>query len=59
MTGENFHLELTHVPGIKFVEFWRAGGKWTSEEYLQKNLTIFLFLFDLSLLNVKIWRDHN
>ena len=30
-----------------------------SEEYLQKNLTIFLFLFDLSLLNVKISRAYN
>ena len=37
----------------------RAGGKSVYEEYLQNNLPIFLFLFDLSLLNVKIPRAYN
>ena len=46
-------------PALKFVEFCRAGKKWASEEYLQKNLTIFVFLFDLSLLNVKISKAYN
>ena len=29
------------------------------EEYVQKNLAIFLFLFDLSLFNAKISRAYN
>ena len=48
-----------HVSGIKFAKSCRAGGKWTYDEYLQKNSPIFLFLSDLSLLNVKIWRAYN
>ena len=52
-------LNWNHVPGIKFAEPCRAGGEWAYEEYLQKNLQIFLFLFDLSLLNVMISRAYN
>ena len=41
--------------------FWdhvscRASGKWAYEENLQKNVPIFLFLFNIPLLNVKISR---
>ena len=38
---------------MKFAESCTAGGKGAVEQYLQKKLSIFLFLFDLSLLNVK------
>ena len=39
---------------MKFAESCTAGGKWAVEQYLQKKKkSIFLFLFDLSLLNVK------
>ena len=34
-------------------------GKWAYEEYLQKSLLIFLFLSDLSLYIVKIWKAYN
>ena len=44
---------------MKFAESCRAGGKWVYEEYLQKDLPVFLFLFDLLLLNVKISRVYN
>ena len=50
---------LIHVPGTKFAESSRDGGKWAYEEYLQKKLPIFLFLFDLPLLNAKISRAYN
>ena len=39
---------------MKFTESCRAGGKWAYEERLRKNLPLFLFLFDLSLLIVKV-----
>ena len=55
----NFNLEWNHVPDIKVAESCRAGGKWAYEEYLLKNLPKFLFLFDLSLLNVKVSRASN
>ena len=44
---------------INFLKSCAAGGKWVYEQYLQKKLPIFVFLFDLSLLNVKISRAHN
>ena len=52
---------LTPKPGAGelVINGGRAGGKWTYEEYLQKHLPIFLFLFDFSLLNVKISRVYN
>ena len=43
----------------KIAESCTAGAKWAHEQYLQKKLSIFLFLFDLSLLNVKISRAYN
>ena len=51
-------MKLNYVPSIKFAESCKAGGKLSYEEYLQKNL-MFLFLSDLSLLNVKISRAYN
>ena len=59
VSSEKFNLEYNHVPAIKFADYWRTGGKWAYEEYLQKKLPIFLFLFDLSLSNVKISRAYN
>ena len=41
---------------MKFSKFCRAGGKWAYEEYLQKHLPTLIFLFDVSLPNVKISR---
>ena len=52
-------MEWNHIPGFEFAESCRAGGKWAYEEYLQQILPIFLFLFELSLLNVKISRAYN
>ena len=43
----------THISSIKFAKFCRTDGKWVYDEYLQKNLPIFLFLSNLSLLIVK------
>ena len=45
-------------PDIKLDESCRANGRWAYEGYLPKNLPKFLFLFDLSLLNVKISRAY-
>ena len=59
ISSVNFNLELNHVPGIKFAESFTAGGKWVYEQYVQKNLPIFFFPFDLSLLNVKMTRAKN
>ena len=52
-------MEENHVPGIKFGESCLAGGKWAYEQYLQKKLSVFLFLFDLPLFNVKMLRAYN
>ena len=38
---------------MKFTESCTVGGKWAFEQYLQKKLSIFLSLLDLSLLNLK------
>ena len=42
-----------------FAEICRAGGKWVNQDYLRKYLTIFMFIPDLSLLNVNILRAYN
>ena len=59
ISSVNFNLEYNHVAGIEFAESCRAGGKWAYEKYVQNILPIFLFLLDLSLLNVKILRTYN
>ena len=44
---------------MKLPKSYRAGDKWAYEEYLKKHLPTFIFLFDLSLPNVKISRVYN
>ena len=43
----------------ELAESSRAGGKCDYEEYLQKNSPIFLFLSELSLLDVKVSKAYN
>ena len=45
--------------GIRFAEFFRAGGRLVYEGYLQKLLEIFFLLFSLSLLIVKVLRAYD
>ena len=53
------YLNLFYLRAIKFTQSCIAGGKWPYEEYLQKNLAIFLFLSDLLLLIVTISGAYN
>ena len=46
-------------PASNLLNFSEQVENKPSEKYLQKKLLIFLFLFDLSLLNVKISRAYN
>ena len=55
ISSKNFNSQIA----IKFVESCRTVGKWAYEECISKNLPIFPFLFDLSLLNIKISRAYN
>ena len=43
-----------HVSAIKFTESCRGSDKLAYEKYLHRNLLIFLFVYDLSRLIVKI-----
>ena len=52
-------LKKNCIFGIELAGSRGAGDKLAYEEYLRRNLSVFLFLSDISLLNVKISRAYN
>ena len=50
---------INHASGIKFTEFWRAGGKWAYEVNLQKKFSNIPFSIQFIAANLKDFRVYN